>query len=269
MSLFDWKTHKHVVVLTGAGVSAASGLATFRDSNGLWENHRVEDVATPGAFEKDPTLVWRFYSMRRLNAGAAQPNPAHFALDHFAADFKGQFTLITQNVDGLHQRAQGRGHLDALCMHGTLEKSRCTACQQVFWDDMAWLPEVGLPRAAGLLDKHQRASGEALAQYKISLHNGLPLSPCCQELLRPHIVWFGEEPFQLERIWKELEDCDVFVSIGTSGQVYPAAAFLEIAKAHGAKTAVFNMEALPQHPYVDHFIQGPAEVTVPQEFTLT
>ena len=268
MTVFDWKKHKNVVVLTGAGASAGSGLATFRDSNGLWENHRVEDVATPEAFERDPTLVWRFYSMRRLNAGAAHPNPAHHALDDFAADFKGHFTLITQNVDGLHRRAQGRGHLDAVCMHGTLEKSRCTSCEQVFWDDMAWLPEIGLPRSAGLLDAHQRASAEALTQYKISLHSGLPLSPCCQELLRPHIVWFGEEPFQLERIWKEIEKCDVFVSIGTSGQVYPAAAFLEIAKSHGAQTAVLNMEVLPQHPYVDHFVQGPAEITVPQEFSL-
>jgi NAD-dependent deacetylase len=269
MTAFDWRNHRNVVVLTGAGASAGSGLATFRDSNGLWENHRIEDVATPEAFAKDPSLVWRFYSMRRLNAGAAFPNPAHRALDDFAADFKGHFTLVTQNVDGLHRRAQGRGHLDALCMHGTLEKSRCSSCDQVFWDDMAWLPDIGLPRGAGLLDAHQRASGEALSQYKVALHSGMPLSPCCQQLLRPHIVWFGEEPFHLERIWTELEKCDLFVSIGTSGLVYPAAAFLEIAKAHGAKTAVLNLEALPQHPYVDLFVQGPAELTVPRAFSLT
>jgi NAD-dependent deacetylase len=269
MAKVDWQQYKNLVVLTGAGISAASGLATFRDSNGLWENHRVEDVATPEAFHRDPTLVWRFYSMRRLNAGAARPNAAHLALDQFAAQFKGRMTLVTQNVDGLHQRARHAGHLDPLCMHGTLERSRCTACATEYWDDMAWLPSVGMPRSADILSVDQRASSESLTQYKVQLEDGLPLSPCCQTLLRPHIVWFGETPLHMERIYRELSSCDLFMSIGTSGHVYPAAGFLEIAKEHQAHTIVINKEPLPQHPYVDTFIQGAAEEKVPGTFRLT
>ncbi len=268
MKAWDWKSYQRVVVLTGAGISQASGLRTFRDANGLWENHRIEDVATPEAFARDPQLVWRFYSLRRLAAGEAKPNPAHRALDRFAASFSGDLTLVTQNVDGLHARARAEGHLDALCMHGTLEQSRCTHCGHVWWDDAAWVGPGGI-QSANLLSTEQLASPEALAQYSVQLRDGLPLSPCCNELLRPHIVWFGEEPFGMARILRSVEDCDLFVSIGTSGVVYPAAAFLEIAKEAGATTVVLNVEAIPQQRHVDHFIQGAAEVSVPAFFNLS
>lgn len=260
---------ERIVVLTGAGISAASGIPTFRDSNGLWENHRLEDVATPEAFSRDPYLVWRFYSMRRIHAGLAAPNPAHFALDAFAAHHSGSVTLVTQNVDGLHRRAQGAGHLEAICMHGTLEKSRCTHCGHVWWDDRAWIDAEGIASDARLLDEGTRASAEALHQYSIRVVDGLPQSPCCAALLRPHIVWFGEEPLFMKHIIADLERCELFVSIGTSGVVYPAASFLELAKDVGAKTVVINREAIPQQHSVDHFLQGSAEDVVPRFFSST
>jgi len=268
MSLPDPRNYRHIVCLTGAGVSAESGLATFRDSNGLWENHRIEDVATPQAFERDPHLVWRFYSLRRQAAARANPNAAHFALDRFAATFQGQFTLVTQNVDGLHQRACGRGHLETLCMHGTLARSRCAGCGSVYWDDRAWLDEAGRDGGAtNLLGELEKASMENLAHYEVKLADGLPLSPCCQRSLRPHIVWFGEMPLHMPRIQRELDDCDLFVTIGTSGAVYPAAGFLEQAKRQGATTVCLNLEPLPQTLWVDHFGQGPATLLVPSFFS--
>ena len=264
----DWENHKHIVVLTGAGISAESGIKTFRDSNGLWENHNIHDVATPEAFERDPKLVWRFYSMRRVNAAKAQPNLAHKILDEFAKKCPGQMTLVTQNVDTLHERAHNPRYLDPLCMHGSLEKSRCTACDVVYLDDMVWLPEDhSAPFSSQLLTASDIASPIALSQYPIKKQDGLPLSPCCNQLLRPHIVWFGEVPFYMERIWKELSQCDLFVSIGTSGVVYPAAAFIEQAKGHGAKTVCLNMEPIPQNSFIDHFIQGPATQTVAEFFS--
>lgn len=271
MSFPDWSTLKHVVVLTGAGISAESGIKTFRDAGGLWENHRVEDVATPEAFARDPHLVWRFYSMRRLAAAHAAPNLAHRALVQFSKAFQGHFTLVTQNVDTLHERANAGGTLDPLCMHGSLEKSRCTSCGVVYLDDTSWLQDGGgtTPTPTGLLLESQLASSEALSQYPIKTRENLPLSPCCEELLRPHIVWFGEMPLSMDRIYGELEDCDLFVSIGTSGQVYPAAAFVEVAKRHGALTACLNLEPIPQSSTIDHFEQGPASFTVPKFFALS
>lgn len=260
--------HKRIVIMTGAGISAESGLRTFRDADGLWENHRVEDVATPEAFERDPVLVWRFYSLRRWDAGRARPNPAHLALDRFAQKFPGQVTLVTQNVDTLHERARGSGHLDPLCMHGSLEKSRCCACGQVYLDDQAWLLDSG-PKSSQLLRLEQKASPEALFQYEVErTAEGLPLSPCCGQLLRPHIVWFGEMPLLMERIQTEVERCDLFVSIGTSGLVYPAAAFIEIAKAHGARTVCLNLEMIPQSGLIDEFVKGPASQIVPRFFEI-
>lgn len=261
----DWSKVKSVVVLTGAGISAESGIKTFRDAGGLWENHRVEDVATPEAFQRDPRLVWRFYSMRRTAAAAAQPNLAHYALDNFTAHFKGHFTLVTQNVDTLHERSNVSGKSDPLCMHGSLEKSRCTGCDNVYLDDVAWLETA---TSSGLLNNAQKASPESLSQYSIRTSDGMPLSPCCNELLRPHIVWFGEMPLHMDRIYGELEDCDLFVSIGTSGLVYPAAAFIEVAKSHGAQTACLNLEPIPQSSTIDHFVRGPASQVVPEFFRL-
>jgi NAD-dependent deacetylase len=262
----DWHKYKKIVLLSGAGISAGSGIKTFRDSNGLWEEHRIEDVATPEAFENNPHLVWSFYSLRRHNAGEAKPNQAHLALDEFAKRYHGEITLITQNVDSLHQRAARRGHLDPICMHGSLEKSRCTHCQHIWLDDRVWISQRS-PYSAGILSDQEKASPECLERYQVSCDDsGLPLSPCCQALLRPHIVWFGEEPLYLPRIFKALSECDLFASIGTSGVVYPAAGFLRMAKSHGATTLVFNTEEIDQSELIDYFIQGPAEKTIPQYF---
>src|SRR5258705_10871346 len=160
--------YRSIVVLTGAGVSAESGLPTFRDSNGLWENHRIEDVATPEAFERNPKLVWEFYSARRRGALSVSPNAAHHALAAFAksCEAKGvEFTLVTQNVDGLHETAHRQaGAVMPLTMHGRVCESRCTQCDKVYPDTMIY--DVGQ----------------------------LPQSHCCRKLLRPHIVWFGEMP---------------------------------------------------------------------------
>lgn len=261
----DWKRFRNVVVLTGAGISAESGIKTFRDGGGLWENHRVEDVATPEAFARDPQLVWRFYSLRREAAAEAKPNAAHMALDEFARNFDGNSTLITQNVDTLHERALLSGSADPLCMHGSLEKSRCTACDVVYLDDVAWLSSGA---SVALLTTAQRASPDALSQYAIKLRDGMPLSPCCQALLRPHIVWFGEMPLLMERILGALSNCDLFVSIGTSGAVYPAAGFIQIAKQHGAHTVCLNLEPIPQSATIDQFVQGTACQLVPVYFNV-
>lgn len=254
-------------MLTGAGISAESGIKTFRDADGLWENHRIEEVATPEAFQRDPRLVWRFYSMRRSAAAQAVPNRAHLALDEFAARYTGRMTLVTQNVDTLHERSRHQGHLDPLCMHGSLDKSRCTGCGTVYLDDVSWIQEHNcIPTVTGLLSAEQKASPESLSQYAITKSDDMPLSPCCGELLRPHIVWFGEMPLYMERIYGELESCDLFVSIGTSGVVYPAAAFIEVAKDNGALTVCLNLETIPQTASIDRFVCGKASIVVPEFF---
>jgi len=182
-----------VFVLTGAGISAESGVRTFRDAGGLWEEHRIEDVATPEGFARDPRLVWRFYSERRKHAGAVQPNPAHFALAKLQQEIGDRLFLCTQNVDPLHERAGSR---DVLHMHGELLKTRCDACDRAPFAD-----EGG--------------------------YDGVP--PGCDRCggrLRPHVVWFGEVPFGMDRIFEELNECDLFVTVGSSGAVYPAAGFV-------------------------------------------
>jgi NAD-dependent deacetylase len=233
-------TYSSIVVLTGAGISAESGLSTFRDSNGLWNNHRIEDVATPGAFERNPKLVWEFYSARRLNALSVRPNAAHHALAAFSRDCQDrsiEFTLVTQNVDGLHEAANRVvGAMMPLTMHGRVFESRCTGCDKVFPDEKVY------------------KAGE------------LPKSGCCQMLIRPHIVWFGEMPLFIPEIERRLEACDLFVTIGTSGNVYPAAGFLMQAKAAGALTVCLNKERLPQDRYVDLHLEGPATNLVPEFF---
>jgi NAD-dependent deacetylase len=183
-----------VFVLTGAGISAESGIKTFRDAGGLWESHRVEDVASPSGFRRDPALVWRFYSERRRQAATVAPNPAHHALAALERQLGERFFLCTQNVDPLHQRA---GSKRLVAMHGELAKSR--------FDE---------PGAEPFEDE--------------GLYFGLesvPRSPRGR-LLRPHICWFGEVPFELDRIADELDACSVFVTIGSSGAVYPAAGFV-------------------------------------------
>ncbi|MGJ3257488.1 MAG: Sir2 family NAD+-dependent deacetylase [Alcanivorax sp.] len=203
---------ENIVILTGAGISAESGIKTFRAADGLWENHRVEDVATPEAFLRDATLVQNFYNKRReqLLNGAIKPNAAHQALAKLEQAFPAdQVLLVTQNIDNLHERA-GSGNL--IHMHGELLKGRCQA-------------------SGGLVD----VTGE--------LTPSLPCPLCgAKGCLRPHVVWFGEMPLEMERIYQALARCDRFISIGTSGNVYPAAGFVEEANRHGAHTVELNLE---------------------------
>ena len=196
-----------IVILTGAGVSAESGLRTFRDAGGLWEGHRLEEVATPEAFARDPDLVQRFYDARRRQLREVEPNAAHLALAQLERDWAGEVLLITQNVDDLHQRA---GSKRLLPMHGELRKARCLTCRTVSpWDE--------------------------------ELEPRPPCPACGERTLRPHIVWFGEEPLRLAAIFEAVDRCGLFLSIGTSGVVYPAAGLVAAAPAH-ARTVELNLE---------------------------
>ena len=198
-----------IVVLTGAGISAESGLATFRDSAGLWEQHRIEDVATPEAFERNPLLVHRFYNDRRAQLKTVQPNLAHGALARLEAHWPGGVLVVTQNVDDLHERA---GTQNLIHMHGQLRQARCQNCHTVHVWDGELLPESSCP---GCGRKHT---------------------------LRPNIVWFGEMPFELERIHRALGACGLFLAVGTSGVVYPAAGLVTMVNAF-AYTMELNKEA--------------------------
>lgn len=224
-----------IVVLTGAGISAESGLKTFRDSNGLWEGHRVEDVATPEAFQRDPETVHRFYNTRRKQLlEEASPNNAHYALARFEQHFHGDFLLVTQNVDNLHEQA---GSTSMCHMHGELLQSVCTHCGTV------------------------NICTEALTT----------LSPCasCDQVgtLRPNIVWFGEIPMGMDDIQHALGQADLFVSIGTSGNVYPAAGFVQMAKSYGAYAVELNLECTA-NPHFDLSIQGKATDIVTEFFSI-
>ena len=199
------------MILTGAGISQESGIATFRDSGGLWENERIEDVATPGGFERNPKRVLAFYNARRkqLLSPDIRPNPAHEALARLERESAEPVLVITQNVDNLHERA---GTRNLLHMHGELFKARCTACHAVMQWERDMLDEDGCPGCA---------------------RTGT---------LRPHIVWFEEMPLYMEDIEQALGDCRLFVSIGTSGNVYPAAGFARHARHNGAHVVELNLE---------------------------
>jgi NAD-dependent deacetylase len=203
--------YRSIVILTGAGISAESGIQTFRAADGLWENHRVEDVASPEGYERNPGLVQRFYNERRrqLLSNAVQPNAAHRALAKLEAEFPGDVTLVTQNIDDLHERG---GSKKVIHMHGELLKMFCTRSKQVF----SIRDDIG---------HHHRCE-------------------CCQQAgtLRPDIVWFGEIPCHMEAIGDALARCDLFISIGTSGNVYPAAGFVSMANQVGAHTVEINLE---------------------------
>jgi NAD-dependent deacetylase len=200
---------QRIVVLTGAGISAESGLATFRGPDGLWEGHHVEDVATPEAFARDPELVQRFYDARRAKLTTVVPNPAHEALARLDEQWPGEFLLVTQNVDDLHERA---GSKRLIHMHGEHRKGWCVACDKRFgWD---------APMGTGATCPSCGIAGQ----------------------VRPDIVWFGEMPYEMERIEAALQRCDLFVSIGTSGAVYPAAGFVQTARYCGAETLEINLE---------------------------
>ena len=204
----DMSNIRNIVILTGAGISAESGIDTFRDGGGLWEQHRVEDVATPEAFAHDPDLVLRFYDMRRAAIQEKVPNQAHFALARLDAEWDGELLIVTQNVDDLHERAGARR---VLHMHGEHLNAWCTAC-----------------------DTRSRWTGPLLDR---------PACPVCEaRALRPDVVWFGEMPYRMDEIYRALREADLFVSIGTSGAVYPAAGFVRSARDLGTRTLELNLE---------------------------
>lgn len=225
---------QNLVVLTGAGISAESGVSTFRDNNGLWCNHRIEDVATPEAFERNPALVQQFYNQRRAQLPTVHPNAAHIALAELAKCWKGSFLLVTQNVDDLHDRAHGNYEL--IHMHGELNKVRCTETERVF----DWVGDI---------TPHSQCA-------------------CCHEVgtLRPHIVWFGEMPLEMPRIYQVLAECDVFLSVGTSGNVYPAAGFVQEVRRNGrgARTVELNLEPSQGYSLFEERIYGKATEIVPE-----
>ena len=203
---------QRVVVLTGAGISAESGVRTFRDGDGLWEEHRLEDVATPLAWTNNPVLVWRFYQARRRQLLEVAPNAAHKALATFAAK-REHFTLITQNVDDLHERA---GNTNTIHMHGRLKTLRC-----------------------------EQSGRSEVRMAESDLADDFLVCQCCAtpQRLRPDIVWFGEMPIQMEEIYAAVEQSDLFIVVGSSGHVYPAAGLVNIAHQAGARTVLVNLEA--------------------------
>ncbi|MEM9600143.1 MAG: NAD-dependent deacylase [Pseudomonadota bacterium] len=222
-----------ILLLSGAGISAESGLRTFRDNDGLWESHRVEDVATPEAFARNPQLVHRFYNLRRAALADVRPNPAHRALADLQKALRtigGDLIIVTQNVDDLHERG---GATDVIHMHGSLTRAFCTAC------DHHWSCHTDLTMTAAC--------------------------PACQSsgTSRPDIVWFGEMPYHMPRIEAELARADLFVSVGTSGAVYPAAGFVQMARQSGIYTLELNLEPSLGSHWFDETRNGPAGTIVP------
>ena len=223
-----------IVVLTGAGISVESGLPSFRGAGGLWEGWRLEEVATPKAFAREPATVQRFYDLRRhqLQDAAIRPNAAHRALTELERRWPGEVLIVTQNIDDLHERA---GSKRLIHMHGELLKARCTACEAV----RDWRTDLGVAHECGAC--------------------GAP------QTLRPHVVWFGEMPLGLDAIYEALAACDLFLSIGTSGQVYPAAGFAEEIRRHGrARSVELNLEPSAISPLFDERRHGPASEVVPR-----
>ena len=219
----------NIVILTGAGISAESGIATFRGPGGLWEGHRVEDVCTPEALARDPVLVHRFYDLRRAALATVTPNPAHVALARLDEVWPGELLIVTQNVDDLHERA---GAKRLLHMHGELRSALCAACgAQARWE--AAMP----PRST--------------------------CPACGAAALRPDIVFFGEMPYRMEVIEAAIARADIFVSIGTSGAVYPAAGFVQTARWYGAATLELNLEPSAGSHLFDESRTGHASVLVP------
>jgi NAD-dependent deacetylase len=231
----DMNDIRNIVILTGAGISAESGIDTFRSEGGLWEKHRIEDVATPEAFVRDPDLVLRFYDMRREAIQRAQPNAAHFALGRLGAEWaaqdRGEITIVTQNVDDLHERG---GAQRLIHMHGQHLTAWCLACD-------------GRPEWRGtLIDR--------------------PACPLCDSAgsLRPDVVWFGEMPYKMDEISAALSRADLFVSIGTSGAVYPAGGYVRRARADGIRTLELNLEPSKGSDWFDEARYGPATTVVTQ-----
>jgi NAD-dependent deacetylase len=219
-----------IVVLTGAGISAESGLGTFRDEDGLWTKYDLEEVATPQGFRRNPALVHEFYNARRQNCAEAQPNAAHVALARLEADLEGQVLVVTQNVDDLHHRAGSRAVIQ---MHGALMRARCAACAHVWPAPETMHPDDSCPA-------------------------------CRRPATRPDVVWFGEFPYEMERIEAELAECEVFAAVGTSGQVWPAAGFVLQARAAGAHCVEMNMMQTDVSGDFDAHYLGPASRVVPE-----
>ncbi|MNJ96692.1 NAD-dependent protein deacylase [compost metagenome] len=223
--------YKNIVVLTGAGISAESGIRTFRDQDGLWEEHRIEDVATPEAFSRNPSLVQKFYNLRRaqMKDSKVSPNAAHLALAELEAAWEGEFLLVTQNVDSLHDRA---GSKKPLHMHGRLDRVFCLFCDEHF----TWTEDLAVDQSC----------------------------PHCEKPggVRPDIVWFGEMPYHLDEIFGALERADFFISIGTSGNVYPASGFVQLA--WKARKIEVNMKDTGISGAFDEHLVGPASVEVPR-----
>ncbi|MCV3272268.1 NAD-dependent deacylase [Roseobacter sinensis] len=221
---------RKIVILTGAGISAESGLGTFRAEGGLWAQHRIEDVATPEGFARDPKLVMEFYNARRAQAAEAAPNEGHRALARLEQDFDGEVVVVTQNVDDLHEKAGSR---KVMHMHGALKSALCATC------DHRWPAPLVM------------APGDAC--------------PACERpTARPDIVWFGEMPYDMDEIFEHLAGADLFASIGTSGNVYPAAGFVAEARRSGARTVEFNIEPSLVGSQFDDIRIGSASQTLPR-----
>ncbi len=225
----------HLFVLTGAGISAESGLLTFRGANGLWRGYRVEDVATPEAFAADPALVWQFYSERRKRHETVKPNPAHFALAELERSLSDRFFLCTQNVDSLHELG---GSQRVVHMHGRIMQSRCSGghCGTAPFDD------------------------RSLYQSR----EEIPKCHECGSLIRPHICWFGEVPFQMDLILHQLEGATVLLTVGTSGVVEPAASFVRMARRNGARTIYVGPEEPSNGGFFDEVLLGKAGEILPE-----
>ncbi|MCW5730147.1 MAG: NAD-dependent deacylase [Alphaproteobacteria bacterium] len=223
--------HQRIVILTGAGISAESGLGTFRDKDGLWTKYDLEEVATPQGFARNPAFVHEFYNARRRNLLEARPNPAHHALARLEREHPGRVLVVTQNVDDLHEKAGSR---NLIHMHGELAKVRCAACESV----RVWREDLSLEHVCAECSTKGR--------------------------LRPHVVWFGEMPFAMSKIELALAACDLFVSIGTSGNVYPAAGFVQQVREGGrAHTVELNLEPSEGHTLFHEQVYGPASEVVP------
>ncbi len=223
-------TPSSIVILTGAGISAESGVDTFRDPEGLWARVDYRDVATPEGFQRNPALVHEFYNERRRTMETVEPNAAHFALARLEREFRGEVTLVTQNIDDLHERA---GSHKLIHMHGELASALCMNCgHRTPW--------------------HHDLSAKDIC-------------PACWSIgfLRPDVVWFGEMPYHMERIHAALSACDLFLSIGTSGNVYPAAGFVADARDHGAHTVELNLEPSEGIDQFEEHEHGPATRLVP------
>jgi NAD-dependent deacetylase len=221
---------RNIVILTGAGISAESGIATFRGPGGLWEGHRVEDVCTPQALARDPELVHRFYDLRRAALAEVEPNVAHHALAKLDAGWPGELLIVTQNVDDLHERA---GAKRMLHMHGELKSALCPVCE------------------------HRQAWDGEMPPETVCASCGAPA-------VRPDIVFFGEMPYAMDVIERAISRADLFVSIGTSGAVYPAAGFVQTAKYHGARTLELNLDRSEGSAWFHESRLGPAGELVPE-----